>query len=115
MEVCSGPLWDLELTWNSDQPDFTPCFHKENALYSILLFFQSHRFRLVYHRFILLYIYCISFFLPFITDVFLFSFVFSAFPTLFFHQLIFPSCFKLSISLFILCICLSESIFLTLQ
>ena len=28
MELCSGPIWDLNLTWYTDNPDFTPCFHK---------------------------------------------------------------------------------------
>ena len=27
MEVCGGPLWDSALTWYTDDPDFTPCFH----------------------------------------------------------------------------------------
>ena len=25
---CLTPLWDLNLTWYTDNPDFTPCFHK---------------------------------------------------------------------------------------
>ena len=25
---CSTPLWDLNVTWWTDNPDFTPCFHK---------------------------------------------------------------------------------------
>ena len=27
MEVCGGPLWDSALTWYTEDPDFTPCFH----------------------------------------------------------------------------------------
>ena len=23
---CSGPFWDVDLVWNSSQPDFSPCF-----------------------------------------------------------------------------------------
>lgn len=25
---CAGPIWDLNLTWYTNDPDFTPCFHK---------------------------------------------------------------------------------------
>ena len=25
---CAGPFWDSNLTWNTSDPDFTPCFHK---------------------------------------------------------------------------------------
>jgi ATP-binding cassette subfamily C (CFTR/MRP) protein 1 len=32
-ELCSGPLWDVNLTWYTDQPDFTPCFHKTVLVY----------------------------------------------------------------------------------
>ncbi len=28
MELCNPPMWDLNLTWYTEQPDFTPCFHK---------------------------------------------------------------------------------------
>ena len=28
MELCDGPLWNTSLTWNTTDPDFTPCFHK---------------------------------------------------------------------------------------
>ena len=24
---CGGPLWDLSVTWNTNDPDFTKCFH----------------------------------------------------------------------------------------
>ena len=27
MEVCGGPLWDSAVTWYTEDPDFTPCFH----------------------------------------------------------------------------------------
>ena len=30
---CAGPLWDLNLTWNTADPDFTPCFHKTILVY----------------------------------------------------------------------------------
>ena len=30
---CQDPLWDLELTWYSDQPDFTTCFHQTVLVY----------------------------------------------------------------------------------
>ncbi len=25
---CPDPLWDADLTWNTDDPDFTICFHQ---------------------------------------------------------------------------------------
>lgn len=25
---CAGPFWDLGLTWETEDPDFTPCFHE---------------------------------------------------------------------------------------
>ena len=30
---CATPLWDLDLTWYSDNPDFTACFHKTVLVY----------------------------------------------------------------------------------
>ncbi|XP_059614039.1 multidrug resistance-associated protein 1-like [Phlebotomus argentipes] len=27
-DFCGGPLWDDDLTWATEDPDFTPCFHK---------------------------------------------------------------------------------------
>ncbi|GAB0095977.1 multidrug resistance-associated protein 1 [Sergentomyia squamirostris] len=27
-DFCGGPLWNETLTWASENPDFTPCFHK---------------------------------------------------------------------------------------
>ena len=30
---CGGDLWDQNLTWLSDSPDFTPCFHKTVLVY----------------------------------------------------------------------------------
>ena len=30
---CAGPLWDLNLTWYTTEPDFTPCFHKTILVY----------------------------------------------------------------------------------
>ena len=32
-QFCSGELWNLNLTWFSDSPDFTPCFHKTVLVY----------------------------------------------------------------------------------
>jgi len=32
-EFCSGPLWNTTLTWESNQPDFTACFHKTVLIY----------------------------------------------------------------------------------
>lgn len=32
-EFCSGPLWNTTLTWNSEKPDFTSCFHKTVLVY----------------------------------------------------------------------------------
>ncbi len=30
---CAGPIWDTNLTWNTEDPDFTPCFHKTVLVY----------------------------------------------------------------------------------
>ena len=30
---CSSPLWDVNLTWYNDNPDFTPCFHDTVLVY----------------------------------------------------------------------------------
>ena len=30
---CSTILWDSELTWNTTNPDFTPCFHETVLTY----------------------------------------------------------------------------------
>ena len=27
-DFCGGEFWNENLTWNTDSPDFTPCFHK---------------------------------------------------------------------------------------
>ena len=32
-EFCSGELWNLNLTWYTDSPDFTACFHKTVLVY----------------------------------------------------------------------------------
>jgi len=32
-EFCPGPFWDTNLTWYTDQPDFTSCFHKTFLIY----------------------------------------------------------------------------------
>ena len=31
---CQTELWNWNLTWNSEQPDFTPCFHKTVLVYA---------------------------------------------------------------------------------
>ena len=30
---CDGPFWDLDVTWRTDDPDFTPCFHETVLTY----------------------------------------------------------------------------------
>ena len=30
---CSSAFWDLDLTWNTNNPDFTPCFHQTVLTY----------------------------------------------------------------------------------
>ena len=30
---CEDPLWDLNLTWLTDNPDFTTCFHQTVLVY----------------------------------------------------------------------------------
>ena len=30
---CQGPLWDSQLTWFTDNPDFTTCFHQTVLVY----------------------------------------------------------------------------------
>ena len=30
---CVSPLWDLNVTWYTNDPDFTPCFHKTVLVY----------------------------------------------------------------------------------
>ena len=32
-QFCSEELWNVNLTWFSDSPDFTPCFHKTVLVY----------------------------------------------------------------------------------
>jgi hypothetical protein len=32
-EFCSGELWNQNLTWYTDSPDFTSCFHKTVLVY----------------------------------------------------------------------------------
>jgi hypothetical protein len=31
--LCAGPLWNTSLTWDTDSPDFTACFHKTVLVY----------------------------------------------------------------------------------
>ena len=38
MDFCRTPLWDTDLTWNTESPDFTPCFHKTVLVYAPALF-----------------------------------------------------------------------------
>ena len=41
---CGGDLWDEDVTWYTDDPDFTPCFHKTVLAWSptvLFLFFGS--------------------------------------------------------------------------
>ena len=38
MELCEDPLWDLSLTWNTPNPDFTPCFHQTALMAAPLLY-----------------------------------------------------------------------------
>jgi hypothetical protein len=33
MVLCRSELWDLSLTWNTESPDFTPCFHATVLVY----------------------------------------------------------------------------------
>ena len=30
---CFTPLWDINLTWNTEDPDFTRCFHQSVLTY----------------------------------------------------------------------------------
>ena len=32
-KFCATPLWDLDLTWNTEDPDFTRCFHQTVLTY----------------------------------------------------------------------------------
>ena len=44
---CLTPLWDLNLTWYTDNPDFTPCFHKTVLQYVplfLLLLLSPYQF-----------------------------------------------------------------------
>ena len=36
---CSDPLWDLNVTWNSEEPDFTHCFQSTVLIYVPALIF----------------------------------------------------------------------------
>ncbi len=53
---CSDPLWDADLTWNTDDPDFTVCFHQTvlaylpGAVLLLLLPVQLRRCRLSRNR-----------------------------------------------------------------
>ena len=48
-DFCGGPIWDLNRTWDTENPDFTPCFHKTVLAWFpsvILLLFSFNEFRL---------------------------------------------------------------------
>ena len=38
IQFCTDPLWDLNLTWYTEQPDFTKCFHSTVLVYVPCLF-----------------------------------------------------------------------------
>ena len=38
MDFCGTPLWDLSLTWDTQNPDFTPCFHNTVLIYVPVIF-----------------------------------------------------------------------------
>lgn len=33
LPFCPDPLWDLDLTWRTSNPDFTTCFHQTVLVY----------------------------------------------------------------------------------
>jgi ATP-binding cassette subfamily C (CFTR/MRP) protein 1 len=48
---CSTPLWDLNQTWYTNNPDFTPCFHKTILQYFpflLLLLLSPYQFYACY-------------------------------------------------------------------
>ena len=48
-KFCGGEFWNLNLTWNTENPDFTPCFHKTVFAWIpslILVLFSFNEFRL---------------------------------------------------------------------
>ena len=42
-QLCTGPLWNSSITWYTDHPDFTSCFHKTVLVYlpCIFLWFMA--------------------------------------------------------------------------
>ena len=38
MEVCGTPVWDISVTWNTENPDFTPCFHNTVLVFAPTIF-----------------------------------------------------------------------------
>ena len=51
MEVCGTPFWDENIVWNTDDPDFTPCFHKTVLIYCpALLLLLLSPFELYFQR-----------------------------------------------------------------
>ena len=48
-KFCGGEFWNLNLTWNTENPDFTSCFHKTVFAWIpslILILFSFNEFRL---------------------------------------------------------------------
>ncbi|XP_076337840.1 multidrug resistance-associated protein 1-like isoform X2 [Tachypleus tridentatus] len=37
-EFCFSPFWDLQVTWYTNQPDFTPCFHNSILIWIPCIF-----------------------------------------------------------------------------
>ena len=49
-DFCGGQFWNLSLTWDTDNPDFTPCFHKTVLAWiptSILALFSFNEYRII--------------------------------------------------------------------
>ena len=38
IQFCNDPIWDLNATWYTDQPDFTKCFHSTILVYLPCIF-----------------------------------------------------------------------------
>lgn len=64
--LCSTPLWDANLTWWTENPDFTPCFHKTVMQYvpfALLLLLSPYQFYSMFksrHRGIPISLICIT-------------------------------------------------------
>ena len=49
-DFCGGQFWNLTQTWDTDNPDFTPCFHKTVLAWiptSILALFSFNEYRII--------------------------------------------------------------------